>query len=222
MTIRYWDFSKEKISPNNIKKNIEIRKSYIINAHNNISYCKFSKSFFDGTEILQSNEIYDINKKKKNMIGLSDYQYCNGVAFHYLAQNEFDKNDEKMYVNAFAHYMMGDKLSADEEKIFAAKNATTTAKENYVVVPTTVRDGIWHEMEERHPVIAATARTHIKGDVDILVDSGLHGLKFFGLLEDVCSKLDRPVDLIDVYQLKNGCDLEKKIHETGELIYEQS
>ena len=96
MTIRYWDFSKEKISPNNIKKNIEIRKSYIINAHNNISYCKFSKSFFDGTEILQSNEIYDINKKKKNMIGLSDYQYCNGVAFHYLAQNEFDKNDDKL------------------------------------------------------------------------------------------------------------------------------
>ena len=82
-------------------------------------------------------------------------------------------DDEKMYVNAFAHYMMGDKLSADEEKIFAAKNATTTAKENYVVVPTTVRDGIWHEMEERHPVIAATARTHIKGDVDILVETSV-------------------------------------------------
>ena len=82
-------------------------------------------------------------------------------------------DDEKMYVNAFAHYMMGDKLSADEEKIFAAKNATTTAKENYVVVPTTVRDGIWHEMEERHPVIAATVRTHIKGDVDILVETSV-------------------------------------------------
>ena len=43
-----------------------------------------------------------------------------------------------------------------------------------------------------------------KSDIDILVDSGLHGLKFFGLLEDVCSVVDRPVDLIDVYQLKRG------------------
>jgi len=50
------------------------------------------------------------------------------------------------------------------------------------------------------------------------VDSGLHGMKFFGLLEDVCSQLNRPVDLIDVYQLKQRCDLEKSIKETGELI----
>ena len=57
MTIRYWDMTKEKIinkSNKDIEK-IENKKSYIINAHNNISYCKFTKNSFNGTEILQSN-----------------------------------------------------------------------------------------------------------------------------------------------------------------------
>jgi hypothetical protein len=99
MTIRYWDFTKEKINNKISKNNIndfENKKSYIINAHNNISYCKFTKSSFDGTDILQSNEIYDINKKKKNMRGLSEYQYLNGVAFHALSQNEFGESSEEL------------------------------------------------------------------------------------------------------------------------------
>ncbi|MBQ3890816.1 MAG: nucleotidyltransferase domain-containing protein, partial [Lachnospiraceae bacterium] len=33
-----------------------------------------------------------------------------------------------------------------------------------------------------------------RSDVDIYVDSGLRGLKFFGLLEDVTEALDKPVD----------------------------
>ncbi|MBQ8918798.1 MAG: phage major capsid protein [Acidaminococcaceae bacterium] len=82
-------------------------------------------------------------------------------------------DEEKLYINAFAHYMMGAKLSADEEKIFAAKNATTTAKENYVVIPATMKQGIWHEMEERHPIIADVVRTNIHGDVDILVETSV-------------------------------------------------
>lgn len=59
-------------------------------------------------------------------------------------------------------------------------------------------------------------------DIDILVDSGLHGLRFFGLLEDVCTSVDRPVDMIDVYQLKEGSNLAKDIEESGIVIYEQS
>ena len=96
MTIRYWDFTKEKLNSNINTNPIQNKKSYIINAHNNISYCKFTKSFFDGTEILQSNEKYDINKKKKPMKDLSEYQYLNGVAFHSLAQNEFDDSSEEL------------------------------------------------------------------------------------------------------------------------------
>ena len=81
--------------------------------------------------------------------------------------------EEKLYTQAFAHFMMGMKMSADEQKIFSAKNATSTVKENHVVVPTTLKQGIWHEMEELHPIIAAVAFTKIPGDVDILVESSV-------------------------------------------------
>ena len=37
-----------------------------------------------------------------------------------------------------------------------------------------------------------------RSDVDILVDSGLRGLAFYGLLENVVSALGLPVDLIDI------------------------
>ena len=100
MTIRYWDFEKEKINNNksfrNNNQDLENKRSYIINAHNNISFCKFTKCSFNGTDIIQSNESYDSKKKKKPMIGLSEYQYFNGVAFHALAQNEFDENCEEL------------------------------------------------------------------------------------------------------------------------------
>ncbi|WP_300821364.1 HepT-like ribonuclease domain-containing protein [uncultured Oscillibacter sp.] len=41
-----------------------------------------------------------------------------------------------------------------------------------------------------------------RSDVDILVDSGLRGLAFYGLLESVVSALKIPVDLIDVTQVE--------------------
>ena len=101
MTIRYWDLAKEKININRSYRYTDIdeyenKKSYIINAHNNISYCKFTKSSFDGTDILQCNEVYDSKKKKKNMNGLSEYQYFNGIAFHALSQNEFDESNQEL------------------------------------------------------------------------------------------------------------------------------
>ena len=59
-------------------------------------------------------------------------------------------------------------------------------------------------------------------DIDILVDSGLRGLRFYGLLEEVCNSVKKPVDLIDVYQLKPGSDMARDIDKTGVVIYEQS
>ncbi len=59
-------------------------------------------------------------------------------------------------------------------------------------------------------------------DIDIMVDSGLHGLAFFGLLQDVCDAVGKNVDLIDVYQIKKGSNIEREINRTGVTIYEQS
>ncbi len=58
-----------------------------------------------------------------------------------------------------------------------------------------------------------------KSDVDILVDSGLRGLKFFGLLEDVTSALNMQVDLIDSSQVEPGSRVQSEIDSTGVLIY---
>ena len=58
-----------------------------------------------------------------------------------------------------------------------------------------------------------------RSDVDIYVDSGLRGLKFFGLLEDVTEALDKPVDLIDKSQIERGSRVMAEIKKTGVLIY---
>ena len=60
-----------------------------------------------------------------------------------------------------------------------------------------------------------------RSDVDLLVDSGLKGLRFFGLLEGVTSVLDIPVDLIDVSQIDKGSEIEREIMRTGVQIYGQ-
>lgn len=67
----------------------------------------------------------------------------------------------------------------------------------------------------------AKGQATTRSDVDILVDSGLRGLAFFGLLEGVASTLGVPVDLIDVSQIESGSQIELEIQRTGVSIYEQ-
>lgn len=57
--------------------------------------------------------------------------------------------------------------------------------------------------------------------MDILVDSGLPGLSFFGSLEDVCQSLDCPVDMIDTRDVIPGSTIDREIQRTGMVIYEQ-
>ena len=58
-------------------------------------------------------------------------------------------------------------------------------------------------------------------DIDIFVDSGLKGLKFYGLLEDVATSLEKPVDLIDSSQVKQDSKVFQEINDTGIVIYER-
>ncbi len=60
-----------------------------------------------------------------------------------------------------------------------------------------------------------------KSDIDILVDSGLRGMSFFGLLEDVCQSVDCGVDLIDTVDVIPGSRIDNEIKQTGVVIYEQ-
>ncbi|MDE7044496.1 MAG: nucleotidyltransferase domain-containing protein [Acetatifactor sp.] len=56
-------------------------------------------------------------------------------------------------------------------------------------------------------------------DVDIVVDSGLRGLSFYGLLEEVVISLDKKVDLLDVTQIVPESEIDREIKKTGVLIY---
>ena len=58
-------------------------------------------------------------------------------------------------------------------------------------------------------------------DVDLLVDSGLRGLAFFGLLDSVASALDTPVDLIDTSQIERSSQIEQEVSQNGVSIFEQ-
>ena len=58
-----------------------------------------------------------------------------------------------------------------------------------------------------------------KSDIDLLVDSGLKGLAFFGLLEDVVNALGKDVDLLDTSQVIPNSDVDNEISKTGVLIY---
>jgi predicted nucleotidyltransferase len=62
---------------------------------------------------------------------------------------------------------------------------------------------------------------HSGSDVDLMVDSGLRGLKFYGLLEDVCQCLQCEVDLIDASQIVPNSLIDQEIRRTGVVIYEQ-
>lgn len=58
-----------------------------------------------------------------------------------------------------------------------------------------------------------------KSDIDLLVDSGLHGLSFFGLLESVSNAVRIPVDLIDISQISPGSPVDREIKRTGVDLY---
>ena len=58
-----------------------------------------------------------------------------------------------------------------------------------------------------------------KSDVDILVNSGLKGIAFYGLLDAVVEKLKTKVDLIDLSQVEPGSLIEQEIKNTGVQIY---
>jgi hypothetical protein len=61
-----------------------------------------------------------------------------------------------------------------------------------------------------------------KSDVDLLVDSGLKGLRFVGLMEAVRKALgEKEIDLFDVSHIEKGSLIDEEIVNTGVKIYEK-
>lgn len=62
---------------------------------------------------------------------------------------------------------------------------------------------------------------HKNSDVDILIDSGLRGLKFVGLIQDIYKALDKEVDVFDVTHLTPDSKIYAEINKDGIIIYEK-
>ena len=60
-----------------------------------------------------------------------------------------------------------------------------------------------------------------KSDVDLLVDSGLRGLRVVGFLDDVQRAVGKNVDLLDVSHIQTGSSIDREIRETGITVYEE-
>ena len=58
-------------------------------------------------------------------------------------------------------------------------------------------------------------------DIDLLVDSGLRGLRFVGFLDDVQKAVGKEVDLFDVTHIDAGSRIDREIRETGVTVYEK-
>ena len=65
----------------------------------------------------------------------------------------------------------------------------------------------------------ATNKAHDKSDVDLLVDTTVTGMDFFGLAEELREELHKKVDLLNQAQLTNNPTLIKEILMKGLRIY---
>ncbi len=85
--------------------------------------------------------------------------------------------DSDQYRQAWIHSMKGMALSADERKMIDSVNSSIkmenaeTASGHTLLIPTTVRKGIWERAAEEHPAISAVLPMHIQGDIVIIKDT---------------------------------------------------
>ena len=84
-------------------------------------------------------------------------------------------NDADVYRTAFAHTLMGVALSDDEKVVFDRMNvnvgnSASGRSDNEVVVPETLREGIWEDIAAQHPILAAVKKTFVPGDFVIAVE----------------------------------------------------
>ncbi len=60
-----------------------------------------------------------------------------------------------------------------------------------------------------------------ESDIDLLVDSGLKGLRFVGFIEAIRTAVDKEVDVFDITHVKKGSKIDLEIEKTGVLMYEK-
>lgn len=86
-------------------------------------------------------------------------------------------DEKEVYKTAFAKAMLGQRLTAEERAILDKVNddfrrtngaVMQTTSEAALLIPETIRDGIWREMGELHPILADLQMTFVPGDFTII------------------------------------------------------
>lgn len=87
---------------------------------------------------------------------------------------------------------------------------------------------VLHPVFSSHSVRKAVLfGSYVKGiansdsDIDLLLDSGLRGLSFVGLIEDIRTVLDKEVDVLDVAHIVPHSVISSEIMRDGVTIYEE-
>lgn len=98
-----------------------------------------------------------------------------------VAGKQQANGEAKIYEMAFAKTLLKQGLNEREAQVFNQfnagsksfdpQNATQTVATKAIVVPSTLNPKIWELMEEQHPILADVSRTHVAGDMTLIVES---------------------------------------------------
>lgn len=172
----------------NKKEYLEKRKALLGEAENLLNEGKLEEFEAKEQEIKDLDDQFEkLAKARANMDALKEPTLVAQVADMSKGDDEvmakFDtktvQNESEVYLNAWAKNMMGLSLEGDEKTVFDKvnneyKNQVQTAQEHVVLIPETVRDGIWKEAGELYPILGDVRMTFVPGDLTILkeVDGG--------------------------------------------------
>ncbi|PWL80436.1 MAG: phage major capsid protein, partial [Prevotellaceae bacterium] len=81
--------------------------------------------------------------------------------------------EKELYNTAFMKTLMGSTLNKEEMDAFNSvndkfRNSMQTAEQHQVLIPETIKEGIWKEIGELHPIFADVRPTYVKGDLTII------------------------------------------------------
>ena len=131
-----------------------------------------------------------------------------------IEQKKEDIYKTQEYTNAWAKIMMGQQLTAEEDKTFRLVNEayTHTTENTPVVIPETVAAGIWKEIGEMYPFWNDVRKTYVKGKVIIIKQVSSTEAAWY--VESV--KTEDGKEILDKQEL-NGCELSRVITITWKL-----
>lgn len=129
-------------------------------------------------KIKLANANMDALKDKTKITDMADKsENVNGKEIESMENKPADS--KKLYENAWAKIMQGQKLDSDEQAIFTKVNTefsntyTHDTSNTAVLIPETVASGIWKRATESYPLLADAKKFNVKGTFTIKKHIGI-------------------------------------------------